>query len=65
MEAVQKAQQGNAGEFSPTGDPFRAMREQYKGKNAPHGRVLTAALIVAVNALGETTSPRPRMVSRR
>ena len=44
----------SAGENAPTGDPFRAFREQYKdkGKNVPHGQVLTAALRAASSYLG-------------
>ena len=47
-----EAGQLSAGEITPTGDPFRALREQFKGKNAPHGRVLTAALRAAASHLG-------------
>ena len=50
--------QGNgqlsAGENTPTGDPFRAFRDQYKdkGKHVSHGQVLTAALRAASSYLG-------------
>ena len=47
-----EAGQLSAGEITPTGDPFRALREQFKGKSAPHGRVLTAALRTAASLLG-------------
>ena len=46
--------QGSVGEITPTGDPFRAIREQY-GKDddsVTSGRVVSAALRAATSTLG-------------